>query len=344
MAKRSQKKKRPSMSDVAKLAGVSRTTVSFVLNEVPYSNIPEETQQRVKDAVEQLGYRPNAMARGLRSNKSHTIGFISDEIVTTPTSGQIIQGAQDAAWEYQKLLLLVNTGGNPDIENRAVELMLEHQVEGIIYATMYHHQVTVPELIHEVPVVLADCFSQDRSLPSVVPDEVNGGRMATEILLNKGHRRIAFINNAEVIPATEGRLEGYRQALEAAGLPFDDSLVCAVPSNTFGGRQGANILLQQPTMPTAIFCFSDFIAMGVYQSLKQAGYRIPDDVAIVGFDNYQEIAPKLVPALSTMELPHYKMGKWAIEHLLTLINNPEQETDAPVQHTLECAYIERDSN
>lgn len=343
MAKRSYKNKRPSMTDVARLAGVSRTTVSFVLNEVSHANIPEDTQKRVRDAVEQLGYRPNAMARGLRSSQSETIGFISDEIVTTPTSGQIIQGAQDAAWDHQKLLLLVNTGGNADIEHRAIDLMLERQVEGIVYATMYHHRVIVPEQIREVPVVLADCFTPNSSLPSVVPNEVNGGRVATGALLKKGHQRIGFINDRNQIPASAGRLEGYRQALEAAGIPFDDSLVCATESSVRGGRQGAEILLQQPAMPTAIFCFSDFVAMGVYQVLQQAGRRIPDDVAIVGFDNHELIAPQLLPGLSTMALPHYEMGQWAIEHLLTLINYDEQKGDAPVQHTLECAYVERES-
>lgn len=154
--RKSHKKKRPSMNDVARLAGVSHTTVSFVLNDVPYANIPDETRERIKQAVEQLSYRPNAMARGLRSNRSYTIGFISDEILTTPHAGRMIQGAQDAAWEHQKLLLLVNTGLNKELEAMAIDMMLERQVDGIVYATMYHHLVTVPEQIREVPVVLLD--------------------------------------------------------------------------------------------------------------------------------------------------------------------------------------------
>ena len=111
------------------------------------------------------------------------------------------------------MLLVINTDSNPDIERVAVEMMLERQVEGLIYATMYHRSVTLPAALRQVPTVLLDCYVEDRSLPSVVPDEVQGGRTATEVLLQKGHRRIGFINNVDPIPATFGRLEGYKQAL-----------------------------------------------------------------------------------------------------------------------------------
>ena len=167
-----QPKKRPSMQDVATLAGVSRTTASFVINNVDGSGIPEETRRRVWDAVKQLGYRPNAIARGLRSAKTSTIGFISDEVATSPFAGEIIHGAQDRAWEDEMLLLLVNTGGNQAMKRVAVETLLQRQVEGIVYATMYHREVHPPEGVRQVPTVLLDCYVADASLPSVVPDEV----------------------------------------------------------------------------------------------------------------------------------------------------------------------------
>src|SRR6266542_641584 len=164
----------PSMHDVARLAGVSQTTVSFVVNNVPNANIPEETRDRVLSAINELGYRPNAMARSLRSQRSHMIGFLSDEVATTPHAGKIIQGAQDAAWESNKMLLVINTGRHTDIEAAAVEMLLERQVEGIIYATMYHRSVTLPLALSRVPVILLNCYVEDRSLPSVVPDELRG--------------------------------------------------------------------------------------------------------------------------------------------------------------------------
>src|SRR6266700_1362838 len=214
------------MSDIARQAGVSRTTVSFVLNNHASSaSIPAETKERILEAAKKLSYRPNLAAKGLRTNQTHTIGFIADEITTTPYAVNIIKGAQDAAWAHGKLLLIVNTGSDAPVTEKVVEMMLGRQVEGIIYAAMYHHEVAVPANMYEGPVVLLDCFCADRSLPSVVPDEIQGGRTATEVLLRKGHRRIGFINELEPIPAAFGRLEGYKQALEAYDVPFDENLV-----------------------------------------------------------------------------------------------------------------------
>src|SRR5438034_2325023 len=147
---KSSKRKPPSMYDVARVAGVSQTTVSFVVNNVANANIPQETRDRVWSAINELGYRPNAVARSLRSQRSHMIGFLSDEVATTPHAGKIIQGAQDAAWDSNKMLLVINTGRHTEIEAAAVEMLLERQVEGIIYATMYHRSVTLPLALSHV--------------------------------------------------------------------------------------------------------------------------------------------------------------------------------------------------
>jgi LacI family transcriptional regulator len=328
------------MYDVAKAAGVSQTTVSFVVNETPNTNIPDETRERVWAAVRELGWRPNAMARGLSLRRSQTIGFISDEIATSTHAGKIIQGAQDAAWAHNYMLLVINTGGDVRLEQAAIEMMLERQVEGLIYATMYHRPVSHTPPGVQVPLVLLDCFVPDRSLPSVVPDEVQGGRVAAEALLARGHRRVAFINNSDPIPATIGRLEGYRQALTSAGLPFDETLVRA-------GRSAADAyrctmdLLQLPERPSAIFCFKDEMAMGAYDAIRQLGLRIPADVAVVGFDNMEMIAANLHPALSTVELPHYAMGEWAVRYVLGQGDRLPGVT--PVQQLIACRYIERAS-
>ncbi|MBK7219729.1 MAG: LacI family DNA-binding transcriptional regulator [Candidatus Promineofilum sp.] len=331
------------MQDVANRAGVSRTTASFVINNVNGAGIPEETRQRVWDAVKELGYRPNAIARGLRSAKTSTIGFISDEVATSPFAGEIIHGAQDRAWEDEMLLLLVNTGGNQAMKRVAVETLLQRQVEGIIYATMYHREVHPPESVRHVPTVLLDCFVADASLPSVVPDEVDGGRRATELLLARGHRRIGFINNFDPVPATLGRLAGYKQALAAYGLPFDERLVVEGESLARGGHDCALELMQRPERPTALFCFNDRMAMGAYDALRKLGLSIPDDVAVMGFDNQEIVAAHLYPALTTMELPHYQMGQWAIGELLRLIAHGEPADAPPVQHKIACPVIERDS-
>lgn len=335
---KSSKRKPPSMYDVARLAGVSQTTVSFVVNNTATTTIPQETRDRVWAAVEELGWRPNAMARGLSLKRSHTIGFLSNAIATAPYAGKIIQGAQDVAWDESKMLLIISADGNSAIEHAALEMMLERQVEGLIYAAMYHHAVEPPASLHQKPAVLLNCYAADCSLPSVVPDEVQGGRTATEHLLSKGHRRIGFINVAEPIPAAVGRLEGYKQALAAYAVPFNPQFMRSGQGIAQDGYRYALELLHLPERPTALFCFNDSVAMGAYDAAKQLGLSIPGDIAIIGFDNLELIATQLHPALTTVELPHYAMGQWAIRFVL---GNTDLSNLPPVQHMLPCPLIER---
>jgi LacI family transcriptional regulator len=337
---RTRKGRSPTIGDVARLAGVSPTTVSFVLNDVAGSGISEATKERVRASARELRYRPNATARLLRTDRSHAIGFVTDEIASTPFAGDVVEGAQEAAWEAGKILMIVNTGENRRIEGAAVGMMLERRVEGIIYASMYHRAVKPPADSREVPTVLLNCYSEVGSWPSVVPDEVSGGRTATEVLLDKGHERVGFINLDPKLPAANGRLQGYRQALEARGLPFDDSLVTNGDGTASSGYCLAAELMLTPNPPTALFCGTDQTAMGAYEALKERGLRIPEDVAVVGFDNQELIAAHLRPALSTVALPHYAMGRWAVNHL---IDQAERDNTTPVRHVIDCSYIERES-
>ncbi len=329
------------MTDVARQAGLSQTTVSLVLNEVTTVTIPDETRERVWNAVKELGYRPNAAAKMLRTNRTHTIGFLTDEIATTPFAGKIIEGAQDLALDNDKILLTVNTGRNSQVEEKAIKMLLERQVEGIIYATMYHRQVHLPLNLREVPLVLLDCYVADRSLPSVVPDEVTGGRVATETLLSKGHRRIGFINLPNDLPAPVGRLTGYQQALEAYSVAYEATLVRPSTGYADGGYKETIALMQLDEPPTAIFCATDRMAMGTYDALRELGRSIPGDVAVMGFDNQELIAPYLRPALSTIGLPHYEMGRWAVQYLLKYAD--QAESGLPTQQLLTCPLIERNS-
>jgi LacI family transcriptional regulator len=332
------------MKDVAAAAGVSATTVSFVINDAPGVKIPEPTRQRVWAAVERLGYRPNAVGRALRRSRTDTIGLISDVVATTPFAGEMIQGAQDAAWERQNVLLLVSTGGDVGLEHRAIETMVDRQVDGILYATMYHRVVSLPEPVRGVPVVMLDAESPDASLPSVVPDEQDAAFQATAELLDRGHRRVGMLNNVDPIPATASRLLGYRRALESRGLEFDDRLVRAGVSGQGGGFDAALQLLSDAQAPSGLFCFNDRMAMGAYQAAAELGRSVPRDVAIVGFDDMELIAPWLRPALTTVALPHYEMGRWAVEHLFALIDDGDQPAaQAPVQHRMPCRLVRRSS-
>ena len=273
--------------------------------------------------------------------RSGVIGFITDEIVTTPYALKIFESVQDAAWKEGKTLLLSNTKNDPVVLAAALDMLVVRQAEGIIYATMYHHLVTPPELLWKIPSVLLDCFVADRSLPSVVPDETGGGFKATSLLLEKGHRRVGFLNNQDPIPATTARLQGYVAALTAHGIPFDPALMTSDTSDSDGGYRSTQTIMQLPNPPTALFCFNDRMAMGAYYALSKLGLSVPKDVAVMGFDNQEMIAAHLNPPLSTMELPHYEMGKWAFNYLLENLN--QDRAMQPVQHKLECPYIERAS-
>jgi LacI family transcriptional regulator len=176
-------------------------------------------------------------------------------------------------------------------------------------------------------------------LSSVVPDEVKSALTAVTVLLQKGHRRIGFVNCVDPVPAASGRLEGYRQALKKYEVPFTDELVCYGEGNQDSAYQCTMQLMQLPSPPTAIFCFNDQMAMGTYEALSELNLKIPEDVAVMGFDNLEIIAAFLRPKLSTMELPHYQMGQWAVNYLVEHAENKEELT--PIQHTIECPYIKR---
>jgi LacI family transcriptional regulator len=173
---------RVGIRDVAAEAGVSVTTVSHVMNEAPNAQVRAETRERVLAAAARLGYKPNRMARSLRTRQTRTIALISDTIATTPYAGQMILGAQRAAQDKGFTVVLFNTGEDPEVEKRELKAALDYQVDGVIYATMYHRVISVPKQLDGTPVVLLDAESPDSDAPSVVPDEATGGRTATEEL------------------------------------------------------------------------------------------------------------------------------------------------------------------
>jgi len=331
------------MGDVARLSGVSQTTVSFVINDVPNVNISEKTRAAVLKAVKELGYTPNAMAISLRRSQSRVIGLVTDEIATTPFAGQIIQGAQDAAHEQQRLIMLMNSGTDASIEDQEIGTLLSRQVDGIIFATMRHRLITPSELLYQTPSVLLDCRDADNSLPSVVPDEFLGGYQATQVLLQRGHRCIGMINTSENVPASHLREKGFRQALADHGISLEDEWIAyGEDGSSKTGYDGAKALFARYDHITALFCFSDRVAMGAYDALRQLHKRIPDDVAVIGFDNYEVISANLYPQLTTMQLPHYEMGRWAVETVLQISQSKGEKAPTP-QMMLPCPLVMRDS-
>lgn len=331
------------IKEVAQRADVSIRTVSRVLNNNPH--VAAKTRELVLKVIDELEFRPSAVARYMRTGQSQLIGFLTDEMAQNAFSYDLIVGAQQAAWEQEKLLFLVNSGSDSEIETRAINMMRDHQVEGIIYATMYHREVKRSQFPEDIPTILVNCFADDGSLQSIVPDEVGGGLLATETLLKHGHRRIGFVNIAAQEPAPLGRLKGYRQALENYGISYDESLIRFI-EDPFENLATSTYdcvlsLLQMNDPPTGIFCFNDLMALGAYDAVRKAKLRIPEDVAIVGFDNVEILAAQLHPPLTTIELPTFEMGQTAVQFLLGIEDVTKDEQ--PVQHKIKCPLIVRRS-
>lgn len=332
--------KRPvTMKDVADRAGVSRTAVSFVLNGRDSVALADETRDRVIAAAAELGYRPNAGARALAKKQSDWYGLVT-EIVTAPFAVDIIKGAQDRALLDEKYLLIASTESDPAVETAAIERLLEQRVGGLIYAATWHRAVELPEIAREVPTVLVNCFDVEGRFPAVVPDERTGGRRATERLLAAGHRRIGLVNLDPGIPAAVGRLIGYHEVLQEAGIAPDESLETSGHATADGGYAAASALLDLADPPTAIFCANDRMAMGAYDAIKERGLRIPHDVAVIGFDNQELIAGYLRPGLTTVALPFETMGALGVELLASIIAGQSTATGTV---TVDCPLLERAS-
>ncbi|MDP9219413.1 MAG: LacI family DNA-binding transcriptional regulator [Actinomycetota bacterium] len=328
------------LRDVARRAGVSVSTVSLVVNDKSGARIGEGTRQRVQQAVNELGYRTNALARSLVRGQSPFIGLVADAISTTPFAGKIIRGAQQEAWKQGYVLLVVDTDAVPEATDRAIQMMVDHRAHGILYSTWYHRDVEPPASLAGVPSVFVNCVAKTPDAFCVIPDEVQGGHSATDLLLAKGHRRVAFINSTESTPSTQGRLRGYKAALKAAGVAFDPRLVIKSFPEQEGGYEAASRLLALPKVPTAVFCYNDRVAMGLYDRLKEAGLTIPDDMAVVGFDDQEVIAAHLRPALTSIALPHYDIGALGVR---TLLDRTGAASLTPGVQRVSCPPVVRES-
>jgi LacI family transcriptional regulator len=329
---------RPTMATVAKLAGVSVSTVSLVLSDRKNARIPERTRDKVRAAAAKLSYRPNRAARGLRLQRTNVMGMVTDVIASTPFGGATVAGATEEAWQRGYLLVVVNTSRDPDILGTAIETLIDYQVDSMMYAAEDTSHVAFPSVMSRLPSILVNCFTTGQSLPVVLPDDQRGGESATTLLLDEGHRRIAYLTGQRVSWATQQRFLGYRRALRRAGVPFDPNLVLEGNYRMDSGYELAKRLLRDTPLPTAIMTGNDRMAGGAYFALVEAGVRIPEDISVVGYDDQESFAADLRPALTTIRLPHYEMGRLAARHLLDV------DTDAMPENTLvRCPLVIRDS-
>ncbi len=311
------KAKRATMADVGRLAGVSSSTVSFVLNENSGQTISRPTRQRVLDAVARLDYRPNRTARMLRTQRTATIGLVAEDIAIEPFAGATILGAHEVAWARGSLLLVVNATRDRRAVRDVIDELVDRPVDAIMFAAASTRRLTIPNALKGVPSLVVNGYPAGGLLPAVLPDEESGGRNATELLLAAGHRKIAYLTGRAQAWATRARLRGFRAALDGAGLSIDDQVVRAGNNQADSGYELTRQLLIEPDRPTAIMCGNDRMALGVYLALGEAGIRVPQDMSVVGYDDQVDVAARVHPPLSTVRVPHYQMGSWAARQVVS---------------------------
>ncbi len=328
---------RVTMKDIALAAGVSQSTVSFVLNGHADMRISEETRKRVMDAVAHLGYRPRGAGRPPKDAGVRVIGLMFDEVATSPFAAISIEGVQEEAWKQNVIVETVMTGGDKDYETAVLRKWAADRVEGVVYGSILTRRVSPPDALAKHKAVLLNCYDPESRFPSVVPAERRGGEAAARMLIEAGHRRIAFITGENWMEASDQRLEGYERALRAADIPIDPNLIVQGNFLPSGGRTATLRLLDGPVRPDVIFCANDLMAVGCYEALKERGETVGGSICVMGYDD-QEIAQHLSPALSTVLLPHREMGNWCAQAILT--EGQHQAT----QERMECPVIARQSH
>ena len=301
------------MKDVAAHAAVSVATVSAVLNGNKY--VSSGLTQRVRESIKQLGYERNSLAQGLKMQTSHAIGLIISDI-TNPFFTSVVRGVEDVANTRNFSLILGNTDEDLKKEKSYIRLLESKRADGLIVAvTAGSH-----EYLHAWPAQHLPLVSIDRSLfalgiDSVLVDNVAGACKAVEHLIKLGHRRIGVVTGIPGITTTEERLIGYKQALEAHGIPFDPTLVAVADSRVEGGKFGTlQLLTQGTTRPTAFFVMNGLMVIGALQAITEVGLCCPQDIALVGFDDF-EWAAVMHPRLTTVRQPTYEIGQRAAQLL-----------------------------
>lgn len=307
--------------DVAREAGVSMATVSRVVNGNP--NVKPSTRKKVLDAIERLGYRPNAVARGLASKKTTTVGVIIPDI-SSIFFAELARGIEDIATMYKYNIILCNSDQNKTKEIHLINTLLEKQVDGIVFMGAKITDEHVEEFKRSpVPIVLAATIDTNEIIPSVNIDYKQAVIDAIEKLIEHGHKRIGMLSGPLEDPINGlQKFAGYREALEKAGIPFDEKLVVVGDYSYDSAIEAMQTFLDLDEKPTAIFAATDEMALGIIHGAQDKGYKIPDDFEVIGFDNTR-LAVMVRPTLSTVVQPIYDIGAVSMRLLTKYMNKEE---------------------
>lgn len=334
-----------SIKDVARVAGVSDKTVSRVVNAEP--NVTADTIEKVKLAIADLGYIPNLAARSIRSNRSNTIGIVTDFISTTPYSGDIVRGVQDWANANGRTVLLANTDGDAEREANVWRTFKAHRIDGVLHVAMYHRVVAPAAGEVSIPTVLVNSHAEDGyAYPSIEPDDFGGSYDLTRHLIALGHRRIGYIRLNPLLLGANQRLDAFLAAAQAAGIPETDLVIRLGMEGPIGRETNyvyreALDILASPNRPTALVCGNDEMALQAYLAALSIGLRLPDDITIVGFDDFRTVSLGLKPELTTVALPYYDLGWQGADMLDQLVQGKGSDTERRI---LKCIVVARGSS
>jgi len=302
--------------DVAREAGVSMATVSRVVNNNP--NVKPQTRKKVFEAIERLGYRPNAVARGLASKKTTTVGVVIPDISNTMYS-EVVRGIEDIANMYHYNIILCNSDKKKEKEIRVINTLLEKQVDGLLFMGGAITDEHIEAFRTNVPIVLCATRDEKQMFPSVDIDHEAAAYDAVKVLIDHGHRNIGMICvNLQDPQVGYARYQGYRKALAEAGIPFRESHVRVGNYRYESGLETMEYFLNLEDRPTAIFSATDEMAIGAIHAIQDAGLRVPDDIAVMSVDNVR-MASMVRPQLSTVAQPMYDIGAVSMRLLTKLM-------------------------
>ncbi|ELA8380796.1 substrate-binding domain-containing protein [Vibrio parahaemolyticus] len=312
------------MKDIAKLAGVSTSTVSHVINKTRF--VSEEISERVNNAAKELNYyAPSALARSLKVNRTKTIGML----VTTSTNpffGEVVKGVERSCYHKGYSLILCNTEGDNERMRQSINTLLQKRVDGLILmcSSLEGERIDVFERYPDIPVVVMDWGPMLFTSDKIQDNSLRGGYLAAKYLIDCGHTEIGCITGPLIKHQAQMRYEGYKRAMNEAGLEFNANWIIESDFECEGGYQAFKKMAERGTLPSSIFVSNDMMAMGVINAANELGIKVPDDLSIIGYDDIH-IAKFMSPSLTTIHQPKYRLGQAAVETLVRRLDDQSNE-------------------
>jgi len=326
------------MKDVAKLAGVSTSTVSHVINQTHF--VSPAMKNRVQRAIDKLNYRPSALARSLKINKTATLGMLITTS-TNPFFAEVIKGVERRCYQQNYNLILCNTEGSVERMHTSLEMLMQKRVDGLLImcAEINGQHLNLFDRYSPVPAIVMDCGASELFLDQIQDHSLLGGEIATQYLIDQGHQKIGCITGPLGKNSAHLRFKGFLQAMQKAGLPIQKQWIIEEKFEAEGGFQAFEKLIKEKSLPSALFVGNDMMAMGVINAAHKHGLQVPEDISIIGYDDIQ-LAQYITPSLTTIHQPKFRLGAKAVDTLLERINN---ESTQPKTIQLTPSLVVRDS-